>query len=98
MTTDKPNNIIKSSLLKLNGCRNFVRPNKQVKDLTNYEKLLITNEVINIMLSAKKDQIKAEPKEKMWKEDFSHLHWVSGEIPLEEESWFDDMVDEGEQP
>ena len=88
---------IKSSLA-FAGCKNFVQPDKKVKDLTNYEKLLITNEVINIMLSAKKDQIKAEPKEKMWKEDFSHLHWVSGEIPLEEESWFDDMVDEGEQP
>ena len=96
--TDRPNNIIKSSLLKLNGCKNFVNPDKKVKDLTNYEKLLITNEVINIMLSAKKDQIKAEPKEEMWKEHLSHLHWVSGEIPLEEESWFDEMVDVGEQP
>ena len=82
----KDKHIIKSSLFKLDGCRNFVQPNKQVKDLTNYEKLLITNEVINKMLVAKEDQIKAEPKEKMWEEQFSHLHWVSGEIPLEEES------------
>ena len=85
--TDRPNNIIKSSLLKLNGCKNFVNPDKKVKDLTNYEKLLITKEVINIMLAAKEDQIKAEPKEKMWKDHFSHLHWISSEIPLEEESW-----------
>ena len=75
-----------------------MQPNKQVKDLTNYEKLLITNEVINIMLSAKEDQIKAEPKEKMWEEHFEHLHWVSGEIPLEEESWYDENIDVGKQP
>ena len=93
----KDKSIIKSSLA-FTGCRNFVQPNKQVKDLTNYEKLLITNEVINIMLSAKEDHIKADPTEKMWKEQFSHLHWISGEIPLEEESWFDEMIDVGKQP
>ena len=82
----KDKHIIKSSLA-FTGCRNFIQPNKQVKDLTNYEKLLITKEVINIMLAAKEDQIKAEPKEKMWKDHFSHLHWISSEIPLEEESW-----------
>ena len=82
----KDKHIIKSSLA-FTGCRNFIQPNKQVKDLTNYEKLLITKEVINIMLAAKEDQIKAEPKEKMLKDHFSHLHWISSEIPLEEESW-----------
>tara|TARA_R100001163_G_scaffold3435_3_gene5097 strand:- start:588 stop:836 length:249 start_codon:yes stop_codon:yes gene_type:complete len=60
---------------------------KKVKNLSNYDKLLIAKEVVAIMIDAKQNQIKNEPNESIWKEEQSQLYRVLGLMDCEEESW-----------
>jgi len=60
---------------------------KKVKNLSNYDKLLIAKEVVAIMIDAKQNQIQNEPSESIWKEEQSQLYRVLGLMDCEEESW-----------
>jgi len=60
---------------------------KKVKNLSNYDKLLIAKEVVAIMIDAKQNQIQNEPNESIWKEEQSQLYRVLGLMDCEEESW-----------
>lgn len=60
---------------------------KEVKDLSNFDKLLIAKEVVAMMIDAKQNQIQDEPKESIWKEEQSQLYRVLGLMDCEEESW-----------
>ena len=60
---------------------------KQVKDLSNFDKLLIAKDVLAIMTDAKQNQIQDEPKESIWKEQQSQLYKALSLMDCEEESW-----------
>ena len=60
---------------------------KAINTLTQYEKLMIAREVLNSMISMKKDQIKSEPKEKIWQEDLNNLCFADELLMGDEESW-----------
>ena len=60
---------------------------KQVKDLSNFDKLLIAKDVLAIMIDAKQNQIQDEPKESIWKEQQSQLYKALSLMDCEEESW-----------
>ena len=60
---------------------------KKVKNLSNYDKLLIAKEVVAIMIDAKQNQIQNEPNQSIWKEEQSQLYRVLGLMDCEEESW-----------
>ena len=51
---------------------------KKVKNLSNYDKLLIAKEVVAIMIDAKQNQIQNEPNQSIWKEEQSQLYRVLG--------------------
>ena len=59
---------------------------KQVKDLSNFDKLLIAKDVLAIMIDAKQNQIQDEPKESIWKEQQSQLYKALSLMDCEEES------------
>ena len=60
---------------------------KQVKDLSNFDKLLIAKDVLAIMIDAKQNQIQDEPKESIWKDQQSQLYKALSLMDCEEESW-----------
>ena len=62
---------------------------KKVKNLSNYDKLLIAKEVVAIMIDAKQNQIQDEPNQNIWKEEQSQLYRVLGLMDCEEESWYE---------
>ena len=66
------------------------------KELTLYDKLLIAEEVIEIMITMKKDQIRDEPNESIWKKQLEQYHIMLGDIMGEKESWFDEDIDKKE--
>jgi len=77
---------------QLNMVSNYINTDKivgikKIKNLSNYDKLLIAKEVLAIMIDAKQQQIEGEPKEFIWKEEQSQLYRVLGLMDMEEESW-----------
>jgi len=62
---------------------------RAIRTLTSYEKLMIAREVLNSMKSMKEDQIKQEPKEKIWQEDLNNLCFADELLMGDEESWND---------
>ena len=66
------------------------------EELTLYDKLLIAEEVIEIMITMKKDQIRDEPNESIWKKQLEQYHIMLGDIMGEKESWFDEDIDKKE--
>lgn len=60
---------------------------KAINTLTQYEKLMIAREVLNSMISMKRDQIKSEPKEKNWQKDLDNLCFSDELLMKDEESW-----------
>ena len=76
---------------KINLVSNFINADlistKKVKDLSNFDKLLIAKEVLAIMIDAKQNQIQDEPKESIWKEQQSQLYRALSLMDCEEESW-----------
>ena len=75
---------------------NRVPKSRKVGDLSLYEKLLISKEVLGLMIDAKQGQIENEPKEPIWTEQQSQFWRVLGEMDTEEESWFDCCGRDGE--
>ena len=73
----------------------YITSNKVVgiKNLSNYDKLLIAKEVLAIMIDSKQNQIQDEPNEGGWKEEQSQLYRALGLMDMEEEFWFDPNVD-----
>ena len=79
---------------KIELISNYINTNKivgikKVKNLSNYDKLLIAKEVVAIMIDAKQNQIQDEPNQNIWKEEQSQLYRVLGLMDCEEESWYE---------
>ena len=77
---------------QLNMISNYINTDKivgikKVKNLSNYDKLLIAKEVVAIMIDAKQQQIEEEPKKSIWKKEQSQLYRVLGLMNMEEKSW-----------